>query len=84
MFRDLTKERRAAAALREGAELMGRLREANVIGVVVNGEDHVHDANDAFLDIIGYTREDVEAGRIPASRSRRLTGGTPTRTPIGS
>ena len=64
MFRDLTKERRAAAALREGTELMGRLREANVIGVVVNGEDHVHDANDAFLGIIGYTREDVEAGRI--------------------
>ena len=43
---------------------MGRLREANVIGVVVNGDDHVHDANDAFLDIIGYTRDDVEAGRI--------------------
>jgi PAS domain S-box-containing protein len=64
MFRDLTRERRAAAALREGAELMGRLREANVIGVVVNGEDHVHDANDAFLDIIGYTRDDVEAGRV--------------------
>jgi PAS domain S-box-containing protein len=66
MFRDLTRERRAAAALREGAELMGRLREANVIGVVVNGEDHVHDANDAFLGIIGYTRDDVEAGRISA------------------
>ncbi|MDX6333273.1 MAG: hypothetical protein QOG05_613 [Streptosporangiaceae bacterium] len=64
MFRDLTKERRAAAALREGTELMGRLREANVIGVVVNGEDHVHDANDAFLDIIGYTRESVEAGHV--------------------
>jgi PAS domain S-box-containing protein len=64
MFRDLTRERRATAALREGAELMGRLREANVIGVVVNGEDHVHEANDAFLGIIGYTRDDVKAGRI--------------------
>ncbi len=64
MFRDLTRERRAAAALREGTELMGRLREANVIGVVVNGEDRVHDANDAFLDIIGFTRDDVAAGRV--------------------
>ena len=64
MFRDLTKERRAATALREGTELLGRLREANVIGVVINGDDHVHDANDAFLDIIGYTRDDVEAGRV--------------------
>ncbi len=64
MFRDLTKERRAAAALREGTELLGRLREANVIGVVVNGDDHVHDANDAFLAMIGYTRDDVQAGRV--------------------
>ncbi len=64
MFRDLTKERRAAAALREGTELLGRLREANVIGVVVNGDDHVHDANDAFLAMIGYTRDDVEAGLV--------------------
>ncbi|MGI8451081.1 MAG: PAS domain-containing protein, partial [Streptosporangiaceae bacterium] len=66
MFRDLTRERRAVAALREGTEPMGRLREANVIGVVVNGEDRVHDANDAFLGIIGYTRADVSAGRISA------------------
>jgi PAS domain S-box-containing protein len=66
MFQDLTRERRAAVALREGAELMGRLREANVIGVVVNGEDRVHDANDAFLDMIGYTRDDLAVGRISA------------------
>ena len=95
MFRDLTRERRAAAALREGTELMGLLREANVIGVVVNGEDHVHDANDAFLGIIGYPREDVAAGRISrekitppewrrpdadAHRQRRATGrSAPTR-----
>ena len=75
MFRDLTRERRAAAALREGAELMGRLREANVIGVVVNGEDHVHDANDAFLDVVGYTRDDVEA--VIAGRSGTQTAPAP-------
>ena len=64
MFRDLTEERRVAAALREGAELMGRLRDANVLGVGLVGEDGVHDANDAFLDIIGYSRDDLECGRI--------------------
>jgi PAS domain S-box-containing protein len=64
MFRDLTKQRRVEARLREGAELMGRLREANVLGVVLVGEDRVYDANDAFLDIVGYTRDDVAAGRI--------------------
>ena len=75
MFRDLTKERRAAAALREGTELLGRLREANVIGVVVNGDDHVHDANDAFLGIIGYTREESRPAVLPrGDHAPRLVG----------
>ena len=64
MFRDLTVQRRAEAAVRDGSELMGRLREANVLGVVVVGEHRVIEANDAYLDIIGYTREDLAAGRI--------------------
>jgi PAS domain S-box-containing protein len=64
MFRDLTEERRVAAALREGAELMGRLRDANVLGVALVGEDGIRDANDAYLDIIGYSRDDLVAGRI--------------------
>jgi PAS domain S-box-containing protein len=64
MFRDMTEQRRAEATLREGAELMGRLRTANVLGVVVAGEERVYDANDAFLDIIGYSREDLAAGYI--------------------
>ena len=64
LLRDLTAQRRAEFDLREGAELMGRLREANVLGLVLVGEDRVYDANDAFLDIIGYRREDVDAGRV--------------------
>ena len=43
---------------------IGRLREANVLGVVLVGEDRVHDANDAFLGIIGYSRADLEAGQL--------------------
>ena len=64
MIRDVTIQRRAEATLREGTELIDRLRDANVIGMVVNGEDRVHEANDAFLDIVGYTRADLNAGRI--------------------
>ena len=64
IFRDLTKQRRVEATLREGTQLMGRLREANVLGVVLVGEDRLYDANQAFLDIIGYQREDVAAGRM--------------------
>jgi PAS domain S-box-containing protein len=64
IFRDLTRQRQTEAALREGHALMGRLREANVLGVVLVGEDQVHDANDAFLDLIGHSRADLEAGRL--------------------
>jgi PAS domain S-box-containing protein len=64
MFRDLTQQRQVEAALRERTELMGRLGDAGVLGVVLVGEDRVHDANDAFLAIIGYSRDDLAAGRV--------------------
>lgn len=64
MFADITQERRAEAAARESNRLLGRLRDANIIGVAVLTEDGVQEANDAYLDIIGYTRDDLEAGRI--------------------
>ena len=64
IFTDLTEQRRTEAALRQSTALLGRLREANVLGVVVVGEHRVYEANDAYLDIIGYSRDDLEAGRI--------------------
>jgi PAS domain S-box-containing protein len=64
IFTDLTEQRRTEAALRQSTALLGRLREANVLGVVVVGERQIYEANDAYLDIIGYSREDLEAGRI--------------------
>ena len=62
---DITEQQRAQAAVRESTRLLGRLREANVLGVVVSSEQgRIHEANDAFLDIVGYTRDDLQAGRI--------------------
>ena len=55
---------RMQAALKENAGLLDRLREANVLGVVASSEQGAFDANDAFLDIIGYSTEDLAAGRI--------------------
>jgi PAS domain S-box-containing protein len=43
---------------------MRRLREANVLGVVTVEDSQIVEANDAYLDILGYTREDLEAGRL--------------------
>ncbi len=61
---DITEQRRTEAALRQSNRLLGRLREANVLGVVVSSDEGIHDANDAYLDMIGRTRSDLEAGRI--------------------
>ena len=64
VFTEITQERRAQAGLRESNRLLGRLRDANVLGVVVADEEGIQEANDAYLDIIGYTRDDLEAGCI--------------------
>ena len=64
MFRDLTQQRLVEAALRDRTELMSRLGDAGVLGMGLVGESQVYDANDAFLDMIGYRQEDLAAGRI--------------------
>ncbi|HTT54431.1 MAG TPA: SpoIIE family protein phosphatase [Streptosporangiaceae bacterium] len=64
MFTDITEQRRAETALRESGRLLGSLQQANVLGVVVAGEEGIEEANDAFLDIVGYTRQDLESGRL--------------------
>jgi PAS domain S-box-containing protein len=38
------------------------LSEANVMGVTITDEQRIHEANDAFLRMVGRTREDLEAG----------------------
>jgi PAS domain S-box-containing protein len=64
MFRDVTEQRQTAEALRERESFLGHLRDANVLGILVADESRVLEANDAFLDMVGYTRDDLAAGRI--------------------
>ncbi|HEX8697941.1 MAG TPA: PAS domain-containing sensor histidine kinase [Myxococcaceae bacterium] len=54
-----------AEELRTGEARLRTLVEANIIGVLFwDVEGGVIDANDAFLQALGYTREDLKAGRI--------------------
>lgn len=64
MFQDVTAQRRAASMLRERDTLLGRLRDANVLGVLVADAERVLDSNDAFLDMVGYDQDDLAGGRI--------------------
>jgi PAS domain S-box-containing protein len=41
-----------------------RLMEAGIVGIVVGDSTKVIEANDAYLRMVGYTREDLEAGNL--------------------
>ncbi|MHC2484852.1 AAA family ATPase [Rhizobium leguminosarum] len=43
---------------------IGRLVDANIIGIVFARQGQIFEANDAFLHMLGYDREDLAAGRV--------------------
>ena len=61
---DITQYRRSLEEQRESEERFRRLYESNIIGIVSGNEDRVIEANDVFLQMVGYTREDLAAGRL--------------------
>jgi PAS domain S-box-containing protein len=54
----------AAKALQLSGDRFMRLMGANIIGVVIVEGDYIVEANDAFLKLVGYTREDLEQRAI--------------------
>jgi PAS domain S-box-containing protein len=44
------------------------LVESNIIGIVVSDTERVIEANDAYLQLTGYTRADLEAGKLDRAR----------------
>jgi PAS domain S-box-containing protein len=62
---DVTERKRAEQTLRESEAKIGRLIDANIIGVFIwDFDGRILEANEAFLDIVGYDHEDLVAGRI--------------------
>ena len=65
VFRDQTEERRAEQALRESEQRASRLVQSGVVGIVISDpEGNIHEANDAFLSIVGYSRDDLRDGAV--------------------
>lgn len=63
--RDITERKRADEALRQSESRFRRLSESNLIGIIfwtIDGD--ILDANDAFLEMLGYTRDDLLAGKL--------------------
>src|SRR5258707_1911309 len=60
---DIQEQKRAEEALRQGQERIRAIIDSNIIGIASNeGEEEVIvEANDAWLHMTGYTREDVHS-----------------------
>ncbi|HEX8000815.1 MAG TPA: PAS domain S-box protein [Pyrinomonadaceae bacterium] len=62
---ELAERKRVEAALRESESRFRRLSDSNMIGIMFwDLKGRITEANDAFLNMLGFTREDLHAGRI--------------------
>ncbi|MBD2305163.1 PAS domain S-box protein [Chroococcidiopsis sp. FACHB-1243] len=62
---DITESRRLDAALKASESRFQRLAETNIVGVILtklSGE--ILEANQAFLQMVGYTQQDLKAGKL--------------------
>ena len=65
VFRDISQRRAAERELRRTADRMRAVLDANPVAVII-GDVHgaVYEANDAFLSMTGYTRDDLVNGAV--------------------
>jgi PAS domain S-box-containing protein len=62
---DITERKLIDQALRDSEYRLRRFYEAGLVGVIYWTMDgDIIDANDRFLELVGYTREELEAGKI--------------------
>lgn len=62
---DITDRKIAEDKLKDRERQFRHLVEANVIGVIIKSLDGpIYEANDIFLKMVGYTRADLEEGKV--------------------
>ncbi|GHO89510.1 PAS domain S-box protein [Dictyobacter formicarum] len=61
---DIDEQKRLEHALRQSQEQANTLMDSSIIGIDINEGEQIVDANDTFLRMTGYTREDLRAGNI--------------------
>lgn len=65
VLRDQTEERRSQAELQASQARFKHLSESGVIGIIIADlAGNIHEANEAFLQIVGYTKDDLLNGRL--------------------
>ncbi|MDP9169694.1 MAG: PAS domain S-box protein, partial [Acidobacteriota bacterium] len=61
---DVTEQQRNEERLRARDERFRRLYEANIVGIICVDAEKVFESNDVFLNMLGFDREDLAAGRL--------------------
>ena len=65
VVRDFSDRHERDEKLRRSRALLRPLPAESTIAGIVSGEfDRIPEANDAFLELVGYSREDLQAGRL--------------------
>jgi PAS domain S-box-containing protein len=63
--RDITERKTSEEALQKAHECLRRFHDANIVGIVTaTAEGDILEANDYYLDLIGFSREEFESGKI--------------------
>ncbi|MEH1921136.1 PAS domain-containing protein [Nostoc sp.] len=61
---DITQRKQVENDLRQRETQLRRLVDSNIIGIIFATPDRITEANEAFLEMVGYSREELLAGKI--------------------
>ncbi len=65
VLRDVTERRSSETEMRKSDERFRRLFDANTIGITISDlSGRTHEANDVYLDMLGYSRDELLAGEF--------------------
>ncbi|AVH67073.1 PAS/PAC sensor signal transduction histidine kinase [Nostoc sp. 'Peltigera membranacea cyanobiont' N6] len=67
---DITQRKQVENDLRQRETQLRRLVDSNIIGIMFANLDQITEANEAFLEMVGYTREELLAGKV---RTQQIT-----------
>jgi two-component system, cell cycle sensor histidine kinase and response regulator CckA len=63
--RDITERKQAEQALIRSEARFAHLADSGLIGIMIaDTVGNIHDANDAFLDIVGYSKDELTSGKL--------------------
>ncbi len=64
-FHNIMARKQAQSALETTQTRLQRFVDANIVGIIFATTDgHITNANDAFLNMVGYSRDDLTAGKL--------------------